>query len=134
MTVLHSNERARAEARGGVFFRYELVPSRRMSYISAGIVEWSARPPFDFLAAPSLFFDMVHPDDRVAFLRSLSGGDAGGGATRIRWTRNDGSSYEVEQRVFPVVDDSGVLVAVEGTAQLSGSPGAKDGDRAGVDH
>lgn len=67
-----------------VFFRYRLLPSPGYDYLSPSVTELTGYPVEAFLADPTLFRNLVHPDDR-ALLDLALGGAAD--ASTIRWLR-----------------------------------------------
>jgi PAS domain S-box-containing protein len=105
--------RALVEQGRDVFFRYRPGPPAAFDYVSPSVAELTGYPVEAFMANPSLFSAIVHPDDRAL----VPGANDVGGSSTIRWLREDGGTVWVEQRTVPITGPNGALVAVEGVAR-----------------
>jgi len=106
--------RALAEQGQDVFFRYRFHPTPGYDYLSPSVTELTGYPVAAFMADPSLFRTLVHPDDRH-LLDLAESGDAD--ASTIRWVRQDGTVIWVQQQMVTIAGPDGRVVAVEGVAR-----------------
>lgn len=101
-----------------VIFRYRLenLPGR-CDYINSTIKRILGYRPEEFYADPELAGKVIHPDDRPLFHTLFEEGQLPDGAVVMRWIARDGRIVTTEQRIVPVHDASGHLVAIEGIAR-----------------
>jgi PAS domain S-box-containing protein len=109
-----SEERFRrlAENAPDVITRFELVPKPHYSYISPAITRLTGYTPDEYYADYKIGYRIVHPDDRQAYRFAFESSILNVRST-LRWRCKDGSFIWIEQRVVPVLDKSGKLVAIE---------------------
>jgi len=111
-------QRLRLAERGGdVMFRLRISPTHALEYVSQGVVDLTGHPPEDHRADPDLLIRSAHPEDQKRLEALLTSPDVPSSASVIRWQREDGSVVWAEVKSFPVRDDLGSLVAVEGVAR-----------------
>ena len=119
--VRASEERFRqlAENIMDVFWLEDVGETHNLVYVSPAFEQWSGRKPAEACADGSIFWQMVHADDRERVVRSyreFTGGrekfDAG-----FRIVRPDGSIRWVRARGFPIRDAGGRVQRVAGLAQ-----------------
>lgn len=108
-----SEERFRrlAENAPDFIFRYRLAPTRGYEYASPAATRITGSSPEEHYADPDLHVKIVHPEDR-ALLEEAIGGDRG--PKLVRMIRKDGEVIWTEQRIVPIHDGEGNLVAVDG--------------------
>ncbi|GGQ40556.1 hybrid sensor histidine kinase/response regulator [Couchioplanes azureus] len=109
-----SEERFRllAEHAQDIIFRYRLVPEPAVEYLSPAIATIIGRPPDDFYDDPDLIFRLVEPEDRPALEQSWRSPRPG--TVTVRWRGPSGATVWTEQRAVAIVDDAGLVLAVEG--------------------
>ena len=117
--LAESEERFRllAENAQDLVFRYRLQPDAGFDYVSPASSRITGYTPAEYYADPELPVRTVHPDDLEALTAAL---DPSGISTRpqtLRVIRKDGEVVWVEQRVVPIHDETGELVAIEGIAR-----------------
>lgn len=100
-----------AENAQDVIYRYRLSPTPGFEYISPSVIAVTGYTPEEFYADPDLSTRMVHPEDRP-LLEALP--SPSGQSVVLRWERKDGRTIWTEQRIVPIFDDAGALVAMEG--------------------
>ncbi|QEL16750.1 PAS domain-containing protein [Limnoglobus roseus] len=114
---LRTNEerfRLLAEHARDVIFRFEYTPAPRYSYVSPAICDLIGYTPEELYLDPAAGFRVIHPDDqpRLAVLKT-SGMDSDLWI-EVRLVSRDGRTVWTEQRVTPVRDAGGELIAAEG--------------------
>jgi diguanylate cyclase (GGDEF)-like protein/PAS domain S-box-containing protein len=94
------------------------VDGRELLYVNAAIERTHGRPMSDFIAEPRLWFDSVHPDDRLRIDQELAELQRGGGAATLQYrvTRPDGELRWLEDRVRLVRRDGGQPLRLDGVA------------------
>ncbi|MHB0868562.1 MAG: histidine kinase N-terminal 7TM domain-containing protein [Chloroflexota bacterium] len=105
-----------AENAQDIIFRYEHGAEPVCGYFSPAITQIVGYSPEDIYADPELLVRIVHPEDRRLLLEIKRGG-AIGETSVIRWQHRDGRVVWTEQRLVPVRDEAGTLVATEGIAR-----------------
>jgi PAS domain S-box-containing protein len=114
-----SEERFRklAEDAQDLVYRYRLLPSRGFEYVSPSALVMTGHTAEEFYADPELGWRIVHPDDQSVAESLVSPEGGFGDPVFLRWIRADGSHLWTEQRVTPVYDDAGTLIALQGYAR-----------------
>ena len=113
-------ERLRLLAEHGqdIIFRYRLVPTPGVEYVSPAVTAITGYTPQEFLADPDLPFKIVYPPDRS--LLTAAGYDlsaAPGTAQSVRWRHKDGRVIWLEESLTPIYDGRGNLLVVEAIAR-----------------
>ena len=108
-----------------VVFRYRLRPEPYVEYISEATSRLVGYTPDEYYADPELGFRTAHPDDRDRLAQIVANGDRTPAV--LRWHRKDGSLIWAEQRLTPLRDESGELVAVDGVVREVPSPALEPG-------
>jgi PAS domain S-box-containing protein len=110
----YSEERFRllAEHAQDIIFRYRLLPTAAVEYVSPAIAAVVGYRSQELYADPRLVFELVDPDDRDAFEKSWHSPHPP--PLRVRWRCRDGRLAWTEQRAVGIIDDVGRLIAVEG--------------------
>ncbi|MCL6473037.1 MAG: PAS domain S-box protein [Firmicutes bacterium] len=116
-TFFANQERFRllAENARDVIYRYELVPTPRMDFISSSAYASLGYSPEDFYADPELLFKIIHADDRPILEAEFNSPSAD--LLVLRWTRKDGNIVWAEHQNVPIFDEEGNLIAIEGIAR-----------------
>ncbi|HEX2625662.1 MAG TPA: PAS domain S-box protein, partial [Candidatus Limnocylindrales bacterium] len=104
-----------------VFYRVRLAPEPVLEYVSPAAMAVTGYTPAEFLADPTLWRELVHPEDR----QLIPDGVTFAGLTAdeleapvvVRWMHRDGSVRWTENRSSPIFDRAGALVALEGVAR-----------------
>ncbi len=106
-----------AENAQDVIYRYRISPRPGFEYVSPSAVAVTGYTPEEFYADPDLGARLVHPDDRPLLEALSSGPSPSGQSVVLRWGRKDGQTVWMEQRLVPIFDEAGALVAIEGIAR-----------------
>lgn len=103
-----------ARATQDVVFRYHVSPDGvSFDYVSPTVTDITGYTPQEFYDTPSLWRNLVHPEDRE-LLDSIEIKDLVQLPLTLRWIKKDGEVIWGEQRLIPVLDSSGKVMAVEG--------------------
>jgi PAS domain S-box-containing protein len=104
-----------------VFYRIRLTPEPVLEYVSPAAETVTGYSPAEFLDHPTLWEEVVHPDDRALIPdgESLAAATAEEleAAVVLRWIRRDGSVRWTEHRSAPIFAEDGALVGLEGVAR-----------------
>jgi PAS domain S-box-containing protein len=101
-----------AENLRDVVLKYRLQPAPGLEYISPAISDITGHQPADLYSDSDLIFTAVDPGDQEQVRQSWRSPPTGPITTR--WHRPDGRTAWIEQRLVPVRDQGGAIVAVEG--------------------
>lgn len=98
-----------------IVYRINLLPAPSFEYISPAITKITGYSPEDYYEDPNLRFKVVHPEDKelLADKEVMLSGDS----VIMRWLRKDGETIWAEQRNVVIKDESGIPIAIEGTAR-----------------
>ena len=112
-----SEERFRllADDAPDVVYRYRMLPTPALEFISSAATRVLGYPPDAYRADPGLWQRQVHPDD-AALLRDPAIAAEGRSAT-ARFIRRDGQVIWLEVRGSPIRDAQGRMTAVQGIAR-----------------
>lgn len=110
-----SRFRMLAENSQDVVFRIRLRPQRAFEYVSPAVSRILGLTPRDFYADPLLMMRLVHPDDAQRLEQAFRSPPLG--PFVFRWCGRGGRVISTEQRVTPILDEEGEVVAVEGIAR-----------------
>ena len=96
-------------------YRYHWKEPRGYTYMNPATEQITGYKPEDFYANPNLFFDITHPDDRVWWTRYREDimDFPWYQPIKSRIIHKDGHLVWTEERIVPIFDDSGELVAIE---------------------
>ncbi len=104
-----------------VFYRIRLTPEPVLEYVSPAAETVTGYSPAEFLDDPTLWQEVVHPDDRAMIPdgESLAAATAEEleAAVVLRWIRRDGSVRWTEHRSAPIFAADGALIGLEGVAR-----------------
>ena len=100
-----------------IIFRYQILPTPGFQYVSPSATAITGYTPEEHYADPELGLKIVHPEDRPILERMIRTAQPPNGALTVRWLRKDGTLIWTEQKLVPILDDNGRLVAIEGVAR-----------------
>ncbi len=107
-----------AENAQDVIYRFRVLPSIAIQYVSPSVTLITGHTPAELYAAPGLLAALVHPDDRgILDTIRTSPSALGEQLSVLRWIRQDGSIVWTEHRDVVVYGDGGNMVAIEGIAR-----------------
>lgn len=96
-------------------YRYQIMPTPKLEYISPSIYSCTGYTPEDFYADANLLFNLIHPEDFPMFYHFINH------PARLdhfphsfRLNRKDKNTIWVEQTCVPIYDNNGNLLALEG--------------------
>jgi PAS domain S-box-containing protein len=113
---LQPPERAVLESVPDVVYRYRVRPTPRFEYVSPSSTAVVGYTPEEHHADPDLARRIVHPDDMPLLIDATERLDPSA-VYRIRWRHKDGRELITEQRLQPIYDRDGELVAIVGVAR-----------------
>ncbi len=98
-------------------YRYRWEEPRGYVYMNPTTEQITGYPPKAFYANPNLFFNIIHPDDREWWARYRDNINDFPWYQPIesRIIHKDGHVVWTEERIVPVYDTSGKLIAIEST-------------------
>ncbi len=103
-----------AEHAHDIVCRYEVKPEPHMAYISPAVESILGYPVQTFYDDPEMHWNVIHPDDRPELERlALSSPTGLNQPLTLRWLHRDGHAVWIEQRMVPVLDENGEMIAVE---------------------
>lgn len=98
------------------YFRYHCRPEAGLEYANHALEELSGYCIADFYDNPDLIFEMILPEDRDLVRASLGGANPNHPVS-VRWIHAGGSSVPVELLIYPIYNQDGSLINLEGTAR-----------------
>jgi len=109
------------ERSSDVFYRTRLTPELVLEYVSPAAETVTGYSPAELLDDPTLWQELVHPDDRALIPDGASfaapTADELEAPLVLRWVRRDGSVRWTEHRSAPIFAEDGALIALEGVAR-----------------
>lgn len=114
-----SEERFRrlAENASDIIYRYRYRPTPLYEYVSPSVTAITGFAPEEFYADAQLTEQFIYPDD-LATLQTINRGEVAWNAPiAFRIVRKDLNLVWLEQRLTPIYDKEGDLIAVEGIAR-----------------
>ncbi|OIR03716.1 blue-light-activated protein [mine drainage metagenome] len=111
-----SEERFRrlAENASDIIVRYACHPEPAIEYVNGAIHAVTGYLPEDFYGNPGLCLEVIHPDDRTLLEGRLRKPGVDPASLVVRWRGRDEHVAHIEQRLTPVFDEVGAVVAIEG--------------------
>ncbi len=106
-----------AENMPDVLYRYRFHPSFHYEYISPSVTTVMGYTPEEYYTDPYLILRSFHPEVQVP--PDISSIHASGACQPLIccFSRKDGREVWIEQRTWPVYDDDGNLLAIEGISR-----------------
>lgn len=101
-------------SRSFFFYRFELYPKRKFTYISPSVTKIGGYFPEEFYADPDIIFKIIHPEDLPSLKKLFESRTLPKENWVFRWVKKDKKIAWLGQTIVPVRDKSGNLVAVEG--------------------
>jgi PAS domain S-box-containing protein len=106
-----------AENASDVMYRYQLAGTRSFAFVSSGVTKTLGFTPEEHYRDPELWLRQAHPEDRPALERLLTEPEKHASPVAVRLRTRDGRTVWQQHVVTPVLDGSGLCVAVEGIAR-----------------
>ncbi len=97
-----------------LIYRYELHPERKYTFVSSSALKMTGYAPEEYHADPDLGIKLVHPDDRKIVEEVIGNKADLDSPIVLRWVKKDGEVIWAEQKIVPVYDHSGKMIAIEG--------------------
>ncbi|WP_371363915.1 Adaptive-response sensory-kinase SasA [Sporomusa rhizae] len=96
-------------------YRYRLMPTPKLEYISPSIYACTGYTPEEFYVDANLLFSLIHPEDFTTFYQFFNNPAFVDYVPHsFRLTRKDKNTIWVEQTCVPIYDNDGNLLALEG--------------------
>jgi PAS domain S-box-containing protein len=106
-----------AENASDVLYRYQLAGTRSFAFVSGVVTKNLGFTPEEHYRDPELWLRQAHPEDRGALERLLTHPEKHDSPVVARFQRRDGRTVWLQHVVTPVLDATGLCVAVEGIAR-----------------
>ncbi|QRK10699.1 PAS domain S-box protein [Archangium violaceum] len=106
-----------AENASDVLYRYQLAGTRSFAFVSGVVTKNLGLTPEEHYRDPELWHRQVHPEDREVLEQLLVEPEKQDTPVVVRFQRRDGRTVWLQHVVTPVLDGSGLCVAVEGIAR-----------------
>ncbi len=110
-----SEYRLLAENAVDVIYSYQLLPERKLKYISPATLHTTGYTPEEYYANNNLLFEIVHSEDSPMlknFYRDLA--NLNGKLLTLRLITKQGNVIWVEQKSVPVYDENGEIAEIQG--------------------
>jgi PAS domain S-box-containing protein len=117
--LAQSEERFRllAEHSPDIVFRYSFTPSFHIEYINPAVTAILGYTPDEFYANPNLLLNLSVPSVHAVFNTARQPSSYTYEPVILYLSHKDGSNVWIEQRSWPIFDESGTIVAVEGVSR-----------------
>lgn len=106
-----------AENIDAVFWYGDVECSGNNLYVSPAYEEIWGRPVESLRQSPRAWFDAIHPDDRARIEQATTKQTTGEYNEIYRIVRPDGGVRWIQDRAFPIRDESGTVVRIAGIAE-----------------
>jgi PAS domain S-box-containing protein len=106
-----------AENASDVMYRYQLAGTRSFAFVSMGVTKSLGFTPEEHYRDPELWLRQAHPEDRGTLERVLTEPEKHSAPVVVRLLTREGRTVWQQHAVTPVLDASGLCVAVEGIAR-----------------
>ncbi|PTL84862.1 PAS domain S-box protein [Vitiosangium sp. GDMCC 1.1324] len=106
-----------AENASDVLYRYQLAGTRSFAFVSGVVTKNLGFTPEEHYRDPELWHRQVHPEDLEVLEQLLLEPEKQDTPVVVRFQRRDGRTVWLQHVVTPVLDASGLCVAVEGIAR-----------------
>lgn len=115
LTTSEERFRLLAENSEDLVFRYRFTPEPRFEYVSPSAAKIIGFSPEEHYDNPRIWIDLVHMDDRHLIEDMLKPDGEFSRPTTVRMITKNGVTVWMEQRLVPIEDSEGTVVAIEGT-------------------
>jgi two-component system, cell cycle sensor histidine kinase and response regulator CckA len=112
-----SRFRLLAENAQDVIYRIRIDPERQFEYVSPSVTSITGYTPEEHYRNPNLGDELVHPEDRVKLIELFQDSAALARPLTLRWLHKDGRTIWTEQRIHPISDAAGKIIAIEGISR-----------------
>ncbi len=100
-----------------IIFRLRVVPDVGYDYVSPAVTEITGYRPEDFLADPTFSRKITQPPGAETIYDNALARQVPNRVREVRWATRDGRVVTLEERLSPVCDADGNLVAIEGISR-----------------
>jgi len=110
-----SEYRLLAENAVDVIYSYQLLPERKLKYISPAALHTTGYTPEEYYTNNNLLFEIVHSEDSSMLKRFYSNlANLNGTPLTLRLITKQGTVIWVEQKSVPVYDENGEIAEIQG--------------------
>lgn len=106
-----------AENARDMIFRYRFTPPRGFEYVSPSVEAIMGYTPEEYYNDPDIDLKSIHPESRTVFAIMGQSPDSYKEQITLRYIRKDGRDVWVEQTHYPILDEAGRTIAIEGIAR-----------------
>lgn len=106
-----------AENAQDIIFRFELYPQRGFSFVSPSVTKITGYTPEEFYNDPDLPYKIMHPDDKIIFVKVDMGEIRIDEPLTFRCFRKDGTLIWLELKNTPIFNGEKKLISIEGIAR-----------------
>jgi PAS domain S-box-containing protein len=119
IALIESEGRFRRLAENAVdlIYRIELSPVLKLSYMSLASFHFTGYSPEEHYNNTDLIYSQIHPEDKDKIISISKSVEEIRKPTIFRIIRKDGKVIWTEHRNIPIINDLGVVVALEGIAR-----------------
>jgi PAS domain S-box-containing protein len=103
-----------AERSSDLIYRYDFLPNPGFRFVNKAATTIIGYTPEEHYMDPELGIKIIHPDDKQLFLDYIEGKLPIEKPIQVRWIHKNGQLVWIEQKNFPVYDNNGNLIALEG--------------------
>lgn len=114
-----SEERFRrlAENAADIIYRYRVHPTPGLEYISPAVTQILGYSVDECYIRPELMNEVIHPDDQDRMSMLFQSEDMWRAPLELRCLHRNGAVIWTEQRIVPVLNEQGVMIALEGISR-----------------
>ncbi|MDX2272635.1 MAG: PAS domain S-box protein [Cyanobacteriota bacterium] len=103
-----------AENASDMIFRFSIRPALGFEYVSAAATNITGYTPEEHYANPNIAYETFHPDDIHLVETQIKNRELFPQPLIYRYIRKDGTMVWVDNRITPIYDENGILIATEG--------------------
>ena len=118
-SLLESKEMFRmlAENTKDFIYRYQLSPIRGFEYVSPSVVDVTGYNQDEFYSDSEMLIKIVDPNERKLMETNIRKPDQYNKLFTIHWVKKDGEKILIEQRIAPIFNEEGNMMAIVGIAR-----------------
>ncbi|MBN1574217.1 MAG: PAS domain-containing protein [Deltaproteobacteria bacterium] len=118
-SLLDSKEMFRmlAENTKDFIYRYQLSPIKGFEYVSPSVVDVTGYNQDEFYSDSEMLIKIVDPGERDLMERNIKKPDQYNKLFTIHWVKKDGERILIEQRIAPIFNEEGNMMAIVGIAR-----------------